>query len=82
MPFLDSIRTISQLNTIMLNEPSMTGLTEAQALLVSATLAAQVGDTASARRKLDEALRRYKGKPFEATVQQTISTLAPLLHDA
>jgi hypothetical protein len=70
LPFLDSIRAPQQLYTAVLTEGSVTGLSDAQLLLVRATLAAQIGDKDSARSFLDEALRTYQGKPFESTVRQ------------
>jgi hypothetical protein len=81
LPFLDVVRTPEQLYAAVLSDSSVTGLTEAQLVLVRATLAVQLGDKATARALLDDALDKYRGKPFETTVQQTVALLRPSLDD-
>jgi Domain of unknown function (DUF4304) len=82
LPFLEKLRTPERLNASVLTERSVTGLTDAQLLLVRATLAAQLGDQGTAVQLLREALDKYSGKPFEATVRQTAAALNLPIHDA
>jgi hypothetical protein len=76
VPFLERFRTAHDFNTAILNNELVPGLTTAQATLVRATLASQLGAINQARTLLNAALNQYRGKPFEATVRLVAKELA------
>jgi hypothetical protein len=82
LPFLDALRAPEQLWHAVQSDDSLTGLTDAQLILVRATLAAQRGDKVTARHLLEQAQELYRGEPFESVVRRTVEVLAPELGDA
>ena len=81
LPFLDGLQTPPQFESAVLEGSGIPGLTEAQAIVVRATLAAQQGKKDLAKSLLENAIEKYGGKPFETTVSRIAQELAPYLRD-
>jgi hypothetical protein len=75
LPFLDSLRTPQLFHAAVLSGKSVIELPEGQSLLVRAALAAQSGEGGTAQSLLEDACRKYKGKPFEAAVRRIAAAL-------